>query len=952
MPDPIRVTRITSSRAERRSEKRRSLVARTRWAGVALASLLSVLLAVGVIWFALVYSQFSVDLPQIENLQLLLEGEPGQPLEPTRIFASDGQTLLLNLQNPNARDAVYVALEDIPPNMVDATLAASDPDFWQHRGFRFGMNASQPTLAQRLAGEMLLGEELRGQNNDLRLNLLAAQATSEFGRKAILEWYLNSADYGQRAYGVDAAAWVYFGKTAAQLSLAEAAILAATAEAPSLNPIEAPDIAVQRQGAVLQAMLALNLISNEEAINANARPIQVQSAAKMPASLAPDFVDLLLEQLYSKLGEGRVARGGLEVISSLDTNLQEQAQCAASVQLSRLQGDLPLTELGDDECEAARLLPTLNASQLVEAVDLETGVAVLSPESGHILALVGDPYAKHAPGSILTPFIYLTAFTRGLSPATLVWDVPSSLPAGLEDVANHDGEFHGPMRIRTALANDYIVPAMSTLTQIGPANVWRTAQQSGMASLPIFYDDRAYRLVLDTGSVSLLEIAQAYNMLADQGKLSGQYLPGQRQGLISASAIRQVRHANGRVLLDWEQPQQQAVVSAQLAYLLTDILNDDLARQQTFGHPNILEIGRPAAAKTGQILSGDSVWAVGYSPQYTIGVWVGFKNDSIDGDETLEPLAAAGVWHALMKYTHQNQGVLAFEEPLGINTVAVCDPSGLLPTEDCPRVVEELFLSGTEPQQGDNLYRTYLVNQQTGRLATVHTPSEFVDEQVYLVVPPDAVEWARQAGLEVPPEDYDVIFNPTENRGPVSISSPAMFEYVAGQVQVEGQANPEDMAFYRLQIGEGLYPRQWLQIGADITMPVEDGLLVDWDTTGLDGLYAVQLLVVAEDQSVESATIQVTVDNQLPVVVITVPGEEQQFTYPGEGNTTFQAQVTDNIGVARVEFFLDDSRISSLTQPPYAVPWQGTGGEHILRVVATDLAGNQGEATTPFVLAP
>ena len=950
MPDPIRVTRLTSRRSHRRNQKKRSVVWHARWLGITLAAVLSVILALGAIWVGSLYGQISLNLPSIENLALLLDGEPGQERPPTRIYADDGQTVLFTLQNPNAADAVYLSLEEIPNYMVDATLAASDPDFWQHHGFHFIGNSSQLTLAQRLVSEMLLWGETPGRNYDLRTSLLAAQATSNYGRKAILTWYLNSADYGQDAYGVDAAARVYFGKSASQLSLAEAAMLAATAEAPSLNPIEAPDIAVQRQGAVLQTMLALGLISQNEAVSANSRPIQVRNAASIPATVAPDFVDLLLSQLYNQLGKGRVARGGLEVVSSLDIDLQQQAQCAVEVQLARLSGQLSLTDPGENACGASRLLPTLNASQTMPGADLDAAVVVISPDGGHVLALVGDPFADHTPGSILTPFIYLTAFTRGLGPATLVWDVPSSLPPGLEDLGNHDSEFHGPMRMRTALANDFIVPAMSTLTQIGPANVWRTAQQSGLASLPVYYDQQAYRLIADSGQAALLELTLAYNMLANQGKLSGQRINGEQQP-ISASAIQQVRDSNGRVLLDWQQPQEQAVVSPQLAYLVTDILSDELARQTTFGHPNILEIGRPAAVKTGQTVKGDNVWTVGYTPQYTVGVWLGKQSNVIEEGSELDPLTAAGIWHALMKYMHSQQTVQAFEQPLGINKLNVCDPSGLLPTQDCPRVVQELFLAGTEPQQVDNLYRTFLVNRQTGRLATVHTPSEFVNEQVYLVVPADAVEWAREAGLEVPPEDYDVIFNPAENQGPLSISTPAMFDYVSGEVQVEGRADIEGMQYYRLQIGEGLYPRQWLQIGSDVTSPVSNGVLVDWDTTGLSGLYALQLLVVGEDQSVQSRTIQVTVDNQEPLISIIVPGEGQQFSYPGDRNMTFQAQVSDNIGVARVEFYLDNTRISSLTQAPFAVPWQGTAGEHQLRVVATDLAGNQAEAVTDFELS-
>jgi membrane peptidoglycan carboxypeptidase len=948
MPDPLQIPRITNNRTSRRHKRDHSLAARLSRFGLGFAAVLSVLLIAAVVWVSFIYSQFSSDLPSIDALPVLLDGSEGQFQQPTRIYARDGQTLLLTLANPNAEDAVYLPLKDIPQHMQDATLAASDPDFWQHHGFHLQIDGRQLTLAQRLVQELLLWGENGKDGYDLRLSLLAAQATSKYGRQSILEWYLNSADYGQMAYGVDEAARVYFGKPATDLTLAEAAMLAATAEAPALNPIDAPDIAIQRQGAVLQTMLGLGFISTEEALNANASPIQVQSRATHTESAAPEFADYLLAQLYALFGHSRVARGGLVVVSSLDMDLQQEAQCAVQVQLARLHGEIPLSQLGDNDCEAARLLPTMNANQVSTAPDIEAGVVVLEPSTGQILAMIGDPLQGHTPGSVLTPFVYLTAFTRGLSPAGLVWDIPGSLPPGLGDVENSDGEFHGPMRIRTALANDYLVPALSTLMQMGPTNVWRTAQQSGLASLPLYYDNMAYRLLLDAGDVDLLEVTQAYNMLGNQGKLVGQPFSPMQGAPISSYTIDKVRDSSGRTLLDWSQPQLQAVVSPQLAYLVTDVLSDELARQPAYGHPNILEIGRPAAVKTGQSTSRDSVWTVGYTPQYTIGVWVGLPQPHNNAETEISPLAAAGLWHALMKSALIDQAPIAWEESLGISHVNVCDPSGLLPTADCPNVVEEVFLSGTEPQQEDNLYKTYLVNRQTGRLATVHTPSEFVDEQVFLDVPPEALEWARQAGLAVPPEDYDVIFNPVEGLGPVAITSPQMFDYISGIVEVMGRANLEGMQYYRLQIGEGLYPRQWLQIGNDISSLVEDGLLVTWDTTGLDGLYAVQLLVVAQDQSVQETTIQVTVDNIKPVVEITLPSAGQVIASSEARSLTFQAQVTDNIGVAQVEFYLDGGKLSQLTETPYAVPWQGTVGEHELRVVATDLAGNRGETSVKF----
>jgi membrane carboxypeptidase/penicillin-binding protein PbpC len=456
-------------------------------------------------------------------------------------------------------------------------------------------------------------------------------------------------------------------------------------------------------------------------------------------------------------------------------------------------------------------------------------------------------------------------------------------------------------------------------------------------------------MILDRGTSHLMEITHAYGMFSNQGILAGQ--PFADDDTLQPTTLLTVRDQDGRVWLDWSAPQEQTVASAQLAYLVTDILGDEHARRETLGHPNPLETGRPSAAKIGQSFSGESVWTVGYTPQRVVGVWLGFPetDDGSSGDaRQVSPLAAAGLWHAVVKTTHTHLNVQSWQEPIGINRITVCEPSGLLPTEDCPTVVPESFLPGNEPIQTDNLYRTYLINSQTGRLATVYTPPEFVEERVYMVVPPDASDWAEGAGLDIPPNTYDVIFNPSTTDEFVSILAPEAFSYVSGEVAIGGRARGDTFAFYRLQIGEGLNPRQWLQIGEDSTEPVEEGYLATWDTTGLNGLYAIQLLVVSQDQTISTATIQVTVDNQPPTIQVTHPIEGQDFAYPQERTVTFQAQATDNLGITRVEFLVDGTSISSLTEPPYAAPWTGPVGEHSIKAIATDFAGNQDEVSVNF----
>ena len=193
------------------------------------------------------------------------------------------------------------------------------------------------------------------------------------------------------------------------------------------------------------------------------------------------------------------------------------------------------------------------------------------------------------------------------------------------------------------------------------------------------------------------------------------------------------------------------IISPELAYLITNVLSDETARWPSLGHPNPLEIGRPVAAKIGRTGDNTSNWVIGYTPDQLIGVWLGQSESpagqSVEGRDIL-PQAAAGLWHAITQYAHQDQPSQNWPVPPGVTTQKVCDPSGMLPTNDCPIIVEEVFLAGNEPIQADRLYRTAPVNRKSGRLATIYTPLDLVDHRPYLMVPPEAAEWAQQEGYD------------------------------------------------------------------------------------------------------------------------------------------------------------------------------------------------------------
>jgi membrane carboxypeptidase/penicillin-binding protein PbpC len=418
----------------------------------------------------------------------------------------------------------------------------------------------------------------------------------------------------------------------------------------------------------------------------------------------------------------------------------------------------------------------------------------------------------------------------------LIWDIP-----GRTDIQNYDGQYHGPLRLRVALVNDYPAPAAQVLAQMGVENVDKITSSFGVAR---------------NEDLSLMDAAGAFGAFAREGVYFGQEV----NGVFTPVTILKVEGVDGSVWLDWTTPQAKPVVTPALAYLMNHALSDETARQGALAGSNVLNVGRPAAVKLGQTEDARDAWTIGYTPSRVVVVWTGTRQSSPvqEGTRGVEPRVSAVLWNALTQIASQNLPREGWGLPAGVSVINVCDPSGMLPTSDCPNVVNEVFLNGNEPIQPDTMYRRAAVNRETGLLATVFTLPQLIEERVYFVVPQDARAWAESAGLAIPPAAYDVIQAPPLDPD-VNITSPELFTEVNGTVRILGTAAGEDFVSYRILVGQGLNPREWIQI-AEGDAPVTDDLLASWNTDGLNGLYAVQLQVIRSDQRVDTAIIQVTVN--------------------------------------------------------------------------------------------
>ena len=921
-------------------------------------------LAATILAFLLVfrYSVITEDLPSPVMLESLLDAPRGSLLEPTKIYDQNGETVLWRFENPvidyrqNIRltDGTTLFYTDIPEVLVTATLTATDPDYFlRPNNFLSNLlnNRADP-IPQKLVRDLLLWEEIDHPYRQIRINLLADQIVARYGREKVLEWYLNSAYYGNQIYGVNQAARFYFGKSVENLDLAESALLAAVAKYPSLNPYDAPTAAKENQELLLKDMVFAEQISNQDAGQAERKELIYADPDMAINPPMPAYVEYILEEASGIIPLDRMLRGGFKIISSLDSDLQGELECTSKVMLKRIYGDDPQLE---DTCQASRLLPRYSGPVLKTDEDFEIDLVLLDPRGGQILAMVetsnrigyGSIFEPKLPGSLITPFIYLNSFRHGFDPASLVWDIPlteevfssEELHPGIEGQI----DYLGPVSMRSALVNDYLSPAKQLWDSYGYLQVENTLALFGF-SIPV---ESCQECTYFPGSTRLeiVDIAQGYGVFANQGVLRGK--PDGNSSLgIHPTALVRIEDSFGVVWMDQTQQVEKKVISEQLTFLINHVLSSEDARSNTKENDLFL-IGRPAGIKVGNVSGSLSGWVVGYTPQVVTTVWAGnFGEQGILSQSDYQQITS-GLWRAITQYTARDLAIEDWQIPDGMITLDVCYPSGMLPTEYCPKVLREIFIQGNEPQQADTLFQVLEVNRETSLLASVFTPAEQIEKKVYLAIPPEAEDWAEQTGVQTPPVVYDL--ENLETSEHFLISYPDNFSFVHGKVRIIGSIPEDGFNSARLQYGKGMNPTSWLQIGADILSPVDNERLGIWDTDNIeDGLYALQLVLVREHLQVEKVSLVVSVDNTPPEISLRSNLDGEIIPFEEEKELLFEAVFENNNEIQRVVFYINSDKVSSREVPPFVFPWQMILGDIELRIVVVDYANNQSELTYTF----
>jgi|WetSurMetagenome_2_1015567.scaffolds.fasta_scaffold27555_2 1A family penicillin-binding protein len=655
-------------------------------------------LAIGFIMFV----WFSRDLPTPGKLSA------GNFSQSTKIFDRNG-VLLYDIYKDENR--TYVALEQIPKALQQATIAIEDKDFYKNQGFSITgyirafrnailnrrISGGGSTLTQQLVKNTLLSSE-QTITRKIKELILAIQVDRKYTKNQILELYFNATPYGGTTLGIEAAAEKYFGKKSKELDLTESVILAGLPQSPSYySPYgQNPKAYVQRSQEVLQRMKEDGYVTKKQQDEIIKKLPNVKFVQQAHDIKAPHFSFYVKDLLVKQFGESVVEQGGLQVTTTLDYKLEEKAE-----------------QIVKEEVQSAKSLKVGNGASVV-----------LNPKSGEILAMVGSKdffnsssggqfnvitQALRQPGSSIKPVAYATALERGYTAATLIMDTPTAFPGGEDgkDYApkNYDGKFHGPLQLRFALGSSINIPAVKLLALIGVKNMLNTAYEMGISTLAPTNDNMnrfGLSLTLGGGEVKPLELAAAYTAFANQGLKS------------DPIAILKVTDSRGKVLFEQKEVSKKQVLSPEVAFIISHMLLDNNARLLTFGVNSYLNVaGYTIAVKTGTTDDKRDNWTIGWTPSVLVATWVGNNDNSAMGNVASGVTGAAPIWRRIVLEALKGKSSEDFAKPDNVIAVTIDALGGGLPV-DGQSSRSEYFIKGTEPQGPSSIYKTLKISKADG----------------------------------------------------------------------------------------------------------------------------------------------------------------------------------------------------------------------------------------------
>ncbi len=860
------------------------------------------------------------------------------PVEATQIFDRAGQPLYAVF---GEEKRLSITADQIPAIVKFATISVEDKDFYKHRGIDLrgiirgtilrpltGQRAQGgSTITQQYVKNALLSPE-RSIDRKIKELILSLELEVILSKDEILTLYLNEIPYGSNAYGIETAAQTFFNKPAQDLTLAEAAMLAALPQRPSyFSPYGSHvDELTARQDYILERMATLGYITEDEAVAAAS--VEVAFVPRREHITAPHFVMYVRDQLVEKYGEQLVLEGGLKVTTTLDSEAQRAAE------------------------EAVRKA----ADQYLERYNADNAaLAAIDPRNGQILAMVGSldyfnqerqgnfnvTTGQRQPGSSIKPLIYATAFKDKWTPASTVWDVLTDF--GNYIPHNYDNAEHGPMSIRSALANSYNIPAVKILALVGIKDAIATARDFGITTLTD-PDRYGLSLVLGGAEVKPLELAAAYGVFA----AGGDYHP--------TSAILKVEDSKGRVLEEWHD-ETRSVLAPEIAYQITSILADNAARTPTFGSRSALYFpNREVAAKTGTTQEYRDGWTVGYTPSVTTAVWVG-NNDNSPMDKAGGVRAAGPIFHDFITSYYGASDSGQFSRPETLKDVTVDALSGKIPAAGSPQTIQDLFAPWQIPTEKDDVHLTVQVNKLNGKLATDLTPPELIEERTYLRVhsekPTDhrweepVLRWAKEHGFELsePPTEKD----PTtiDDLPKISLLAPLANAVLTGTFSITTQPSSTigirsvEIYLDGVLIGT-LRAAPWTLTydAANLTSGNHEILAEITDNYGARARTSV-LVIIARDQTPPGPVTNLSAQS----VGLLSGGVKLSWKNPSE-NDLFKVRIYRSTTSGQLGSLIGEVEVTAGTQASATLSGQAIGTTYYFTVRPVDEAGNENQTQT------
>lgn len=853
--------------------------------GAALLFLLGAIAAIGIVLY---YN--SLASPYRDAIAGLANYQP--QFRTARILAADGSLIAqLSSQQGGLRDEV--ALNEVSPEFVHALVSIENERFFEDPGWdpvaivrafaqnlsAGGIESGASTLTQQVARTLILQDTTVSPERKLQEIVVAAEIARTYDKNFILELYLNEYFFGNQSYGVEAASQFYFGHSAADLNLPEAAMLAGLLQAPArYDPVINREAAFDRMDTVLQQMASVGClqfsfapynsgdgfcISQTDITSPRVvlQKAQVETRNYQPRQFTvkyPHFVNFVQQQIENSFGTSEMFQRGFEIRTTLIPRIQDTAQASLEAQVNALAGN-----------------------------GVNTGAVMVSdPRDGAIRAMVGSPdfsdvsidgqvnnaFTWQQPGSAIKIVEYIGAL-EGVNrngtndyytAASVLWDVPTTFQNPNYAPVNYDRQFHGPTALRYALANSYNVPAVKVLNFIGIDKFLDVAQRVGLRFLP----EAQFSLAsaLGANEVRLYDMMQAYGTIANDGT---------RVPLYSITAIQD---ANGVEVPLPERAQSALAIQPQTAFLMQSILSDNTARTPAFGANSPLNInGYPGlvAAKTGTSNDNRDLWTMGFSSNMVVGVWIGRVDNGPTNNTS--GLAAAPIWNAVMTAALQGTTVEPFNPPQGIVQQQICADTGAIydASTSCTAVRTEYFIqSAPPPAAGQGFVVSVPVDTWTSLRANQFCADSVVTQTFINISDSSAVSWlgtaqgaawAASLGLPNPPRPAPTTeCSPSTVLPQVLFNSPTNGQQLTGSIQFTGIATGPNFARWQIELAPASSPENF-QVIVPATSSQANGNLAVWDsTTVANGAYKLRLAAFASDGGYRYHTIDVGINNVIP----------------------------------------------------------------------------------------